>query len=174
MLIAGIDLVLRTLDADDIFTFIDGRLATRFIRSPANVTPRLVEFDMTPDLEGRYRVNECYCHDTTWQQALAALVQRSDVILMDLRSFTAHNEGCRYELGVISRTATIARTVVLTEGDTDSAAAQAAIAGAPPGRFVWLDTSRIDRATQRVVLESLFVARADARGRNLGERQRTG
>ena len=107
VLIAGTDLVLRTLDADDIFTFIDGRLATRFIRSPANVTPRLAEFDMTPDLEGRYRVNECYCHDTTWQQALAALVRRSDVVLMDLRSFKAHNEGCRYELGVLSRTATM-------------------------------------------------------------------
>ena len=64
--------------------------------------------------------------------------------------------------------------VVLTDGDTDRAAAQAAIAGAPPGRFVWLDTSRIDRATRRVVLESLFVARADARGCNLGKRQRTG
>jgi hypothetical protein len=157
VLIAGTDLVERTLDADDLFTFIDGRLAARFIRSPADVAPRLAEFDLFPDLEGRYRVNECYCHDTTWQQALDALVGRSDVVLMDLRSFKAHNEGCRHELGVLARASSIARVVVLTDGDTDRAAALAATAGAPPERFVWLDTSRIDRAKRRAVLESLFV-----------------
>jgi hypothetical protein len=157
VLIAGTDLVERTLDADDLFTFIDGRLATRFIRSPADVAPRLGEFDLAPDLEGRYRVNECYCHDTTWQQALDALVMRSDVVLMDLRSFKAYNEGCRHELGVLSRALRIARVVVLTDGDTDRAAALAAVAGAPPERFVWLDTSHIDRAKRRAVLEILFV-----------------
>jgi hypothetical protein len=161
VLIAGTDLVERTLDADDLFIFIDGRLATRFIRSPADVAPRLAEFDLSPDLDGRYRVNECYCHDTTWQQALDALVKRSDVVLMDLRSFKAHNEGCRHELGVLSRASRIARVVVLTDGDTDRAAALAAIAGAPPKRFVWLDTSRIDGARRRAVLESLFVDRSD-------------
>jgi len=163
VLIAGTDLVERTLDADDLFTFIDGRLATRFIRSPADVAPRLAEFDFSPDLEGRYRVNECYCHDTTWQQALDALVRRSDVVLMDLRSFKAHNEGCRHELGVLSRALRIARVVVLTDGDTDRPAALAAIAGAPPERFVWLDTSRIDRAKRREVLGSLFVEHSSAR-----------
>jgi hypothetical protein len=157
VLIAGTDLVERTLDADDLFTFIDGRLATRFIRSPADVAPRLAEFDLSPDLEGRYRVNECYCHDTTWQQALDALVKRSDVVLMDLRSFKAHNEGCRHELAALSRASRIARVVVLTDGDTDRAAALAAITGAPPGRFVWLDTANVDRARRRAVLETLFV-----------------
>jgi hypothetical protein len=88
VLIAGTDLVERTVDADDIFTFIDGRLGERFIHSPADV-PRsgLRISNWQPDVEGRYRVNECYCHDTTWQQALAALVRASDVVLMDLRNF---------------------------------------------------------------------------------------
>ncbi len=171
VLIAGTDLVERTLDADDIFTFIDGRLDSRFIQRLSDIAPRLAEFDLTPDAEGRYRVNECYCHDVTWQQALAALVERSDVALMDLRSFKAHNEGCRYELGELARAARIARVVVLTDGDTDRVAAYAAIAGAPAGRFVWLDTSRIDRAKRRAVLESLFFARVEAPRRVPGERE---
>jgi hypothetical protein len=111
---------------------------------------------MERDAEGRYRVNECYCHDSTWRDALAALVRRSDVALMDLRSFQAHNEGCRHELSVLARASRLARVVVLTDGHTDRAEAQAATAGAPPGRFVWLDTSRIDRRKRREVLASLF------------------
>ena len=158
VLIAGTDLVERTLDAEDIFTFIDGGLAGRFIHHPDDVAARLAAFDLAPDAEGRYRVNECYCHDSTWQQALAALVQRSDVVLMDLRSFAGQNRGCAHELGELARAARIQRVVLLTDADTDRATARAATAGAPAGRFVWLDSARIDRAKRREVLESLFVA----------------
>ena len=156
VLIAGTDLLERTIDADDIFTFIDGRLASRFIQRPADVPARLAAFDLAPDAEGRFRINACYCHDTTWQPVLAALVERSDVVLMDLRSFKSHNQGCRHELGVLSQAARIRRVVVLTDGDTDRAAALSATEAAPDGRFVWLDTSRPDRAGRREVLESLL------------------
>jgi len=158
VLIAGTDLVERTLGADDVFTFIDGRLDTRFIRAPDDIPARLAELDLAADAEGRHRINEVYCHDTTWQPALAALVGLSDVVLMDLRSFSAHNEGCRHELGVLAGAANLARVVVLTDGETDRAAAAAAIAAAPTGRFTWIDTARINRAKRREVLHSLFVA----------------
>jgi hypothetical protein len=160
VLIAGTDLLDRTLDAGDIYSFIDGSLATRFIHSAADVAPRLAAFDMQPDADGRYRINECYCHDTTWQQALAALVERCDVVLMDLRSFKSHNQGCVHELGVLARARHLQRAVVLTDGDTDRAAAADATQGAPVGRFLWLDTSVVNGAKRREVLESLFVTPA--------------
>ncbi len=158
VLIAGTDLLLRTLDADDIFTFLAGGLARRFIQRAADVPARLAAFDFGADTDGRFRVNECYCHDTTWQDALAALVERSDVVLMDLRSFQAHNAGCRHELNVLARSPALARVVVLTDGQTDRAAAHADTASAPAGRFVWLDTANIDAHKKRQVLASLFVA----------------
>jgi hypothetical protein len=158
VLIAGTDLADRTLDADDIFTFIDGGLAQRFIRTPADVAPRLAGFDLGIDAEGRYRINELYCHDTTWQVALAALVRRSDVVLMDLRGFQAHNAGCCHELAVLALAPGIARVAVLTDGQTDRAAASAAAAGAPPDRFMWLDTARTGTRERRHVLHKLFVA----------------
>ena len=156
VMIAGTDLADRTLDADDIFTFLDGRLAQRFIQTPADVVPRIAAFDMAPDADGRYRVNECYCHDTTWQDALRALVQRSDVALMDLRGFQAHNEGCRFELGTLAEATTALRVVVLVDGQTDRSAAAESIGHAPPGRFVWLDAIRVDAPKRREVLASLF------------------
>ena len=159
VLIAGTDLADRTLDADDIFAFIDGRLAERFIRDPAEVAARIAAFDLERDADGRHRINECYCHDTTWQAALAALVGASDVVLMDLRGFQAHNAGCLHELSVLARQTGLQRVVVLADAVTDRAAADAAVVAAPE-RFVWLDASRIGRQLVRTVLQQLFGARA--------------
>ena len=158
VLIAGTDLVERTIDAGDIFDFLDGRLEERFIRHPDEIDARIAAFEFGPDAEGRHRINEVYCHDTTWQPALDALVARSDVVLMDLRGFKTYNRGCRHELGVLAHAPNLARVIVLTDGDTDRDDARAAAAGAPDGRFVWIDSARTGRATRREVLQALFVA----------------
>jgi hypothetical protein len=160
VLIAGTDLADRTLDAEDIFTFLDGGLGGRFIRTPAQVAPRVAAFDMAPDADGRFRINECYCHDTTWQDALQALVERSDLALMDLRGFQAHNSGCRYELGALARVSRNLRVIVLTDGETDRAAAAESVGPSPEGRFVWLDGSQIGAQTRRDVMANLFAPAA--------------
>jgi hypothetical protein len=156
VLIAGTDLADRTLDGDDIFTFLDGELASRFIRNAAEVAPRLAGFQLAPDADGRHRVNECYCHDTTWQDALHALVRASEVVLMDLRGFQARNAGCAYELGTLAQAPRALRVTVLVDAQTDRAAAAAAVLGAAPERFRWIDAARVDANTRREVLASLF------------------
>ena len=162
VMIAGTDLAERTLDAADIFTFLDGGLGKRFVRTPAEVASRIAAFDMAPDIDGRFRVNECYCHDTTWQDALQALVERSDVVLMDLRGFQAHNAGCRYELGALARATRDLRVVVLTDDETDRDAAAVSIGESRPGRFLWLDSSRIDTRKRRELMANLFGSSPDA------------
>lgn len=162
MLIAGTDLVSRTLDPDDLFTFLDGKLGKRFIDSEADVLQRLADFDLKPDPDGRYRVNECYCRDTTWESALSALVNRCDVVLMDLRGFQAQNRGCRHELGVLAKAANLRRVVVLYDASTDRQTAAADIGIAPSGRFLWLDAGRMNVTKAREVFESLFTVAAEA------------
>ena len=139
VLIAGTDVVGQTLDAADLFDYLDGRLAARFVRRAEDVPQRLAAFDWLPDAERRWRVNECYCHDGAWQAALDALVQRADVVLMDLRGFQAHNAGCRFELGVLAAAPQVQRAVVLTDPSTALDVAKADAAKAPHGRFVWID-----------------------------------
>jgi hypothetical protein len=158
VLIAGTDLVDQTLDAADLFDFIDGRLAARFVRSAREVPQRLAAFDWAPDAEGRYRVNECYCQDSTWQAALAALVQRADLVLMDLRGFQAHNAGCRLELGVVARAARVQRVVVLTDPSTDLVTARSDAAAAPDGRFVWVELGA--KTTRRSAARRVIAALA--------------
>lgn len=156
VMIAGTDLALRTIDADDVFTFLDGRLHERFVASPAGLAQRLAAFAPGPDLDGRWRVEECYCHDTTWQDALRALVGRSDVVLMDLRGFQAHNAGCRFELETLSAAPRPLRVVLLADARTDRAAAQASMAPGAAARFAWVDASRFDAACRREVIARLF------------------
>jgi hypothetical protein len=156
VMIAGTDLADRTLDADDIFKFLDEKLAQRFIISPADIPRRIAEFDMTADADGRYRVNECYCHDMTWQGALQALVRCSDVVLMDLRGFQAHNAGCRYELATIAGASRELRVVVLIDGRTDRGTAEAAVVSGRRECFTWIEASHFNANKRREVLAHLF------------------
>ncbi len=156
VMIAGTDLADRTMDAADLFQFLDRRLAERFVVTPADVTRRIAAFDMLADRDGRYRVNECYCHDTTWQNALQALIHCCDVVLMDLRGFQSHNAGCRFELATLAQASRELRVVVLTDSRTDRVAAQAAIASGRPERFRWIEASRLKSSKHREVLGHLF------------------
>jgi hypothetical protein len=67
------------------------------------VLQRLDRLDLQPDPDGRFRINEVYCHDNTWRPALEALLDASDTMLMDLRSFSANNAGCVFELEQLVR-----------------------------------------------------------------------
>jgi hypothetical protein len=160
VLIAGTDLLSRTLDPDDLFTFLNGRLAERFIANEAQLGERLRDFDLAPDPDGRYRVNECYCFDSTWQQALAALVRQADVVLMDLRGFQEKNRGCRHELGALAAAPHLQRVVLLFDGTTARAVAEADVAAAPAGRFVWVDAARLDQRRVREISAALLGAQA--------------
>jgi hypothetical protein len=156
LITAGTDLADRTLDADDIFQFLDGKLAERFVNGPADVARRITAFDMAPDIDGRFRVNECYCHDSTWELALQALVRRSDVVLMDLRGFQEKNRGCATELTTLATGVRELRVVLLVDTRTDRVAARKAIAQGRQERFKWIEAGDLDRNKRREVLASLF------------------
>ncbi len=158
VLIAGTDLLSRTIDPDDVFTFLNGGLAQRFVTGDADLADRARAFDLAPDPDGRYRVNECYCHDSTWRMALTALVQRADRVLMDLRGFQARNAGCRHELGVLAAAPQLRRVVVLVDARTDRTTAEADAAAAPAGRFVWVDARRLGGRQAREVVAALVGA----------------
>jgi hypothetical protein len=156
VLIAGTDLISRTLDPDDLFSYFNGHLADRFVADAARLSRTLTELDMRPDPDGRYRVNELYCFDTTWQAALAALVQRAHVVLMDLRGFQANNLGCRHELGVLAHAANVERVVVLHDAATAREVAESDLARAPAGRFVWLNADRLGQRKANEILAALM------------------
>jgi tetratricopeptide (TPR) repeat protein len=98
LMIAGTDLASRTINPADYLRFLGRRLRHHFIRTDVDLQRNLERLDDRPDPDGRYRVNELFCGDHAWNKALVELLDRADVVLMDLRGFAANNQGCIFEL----------------------------------------------------------------------------
>jgi hypothetical protein len=89
VLIAGKDLALRNLEPDELFAFLSGHLQDRFISDETRLQQAVHDLDLQADPDGRYRINEFFCFDNTWKWVLAALIDKADRVLMDLRSYTS-------------------------------------------------------------------------------------
>jgi hypothetical protein len=118
-MIAGTDLAVRTIDPEDTIAFVGGRLRSRFVRNAADLRSRLEETEEARDPDGRFRVTEFFCHDDTWRPTLTALLLRSDVVLMDLRSFSENNSGCIFELRQLAEQERLAHTLFVVDSTTD-------------------------------------------------------
>lgn len=118
-LITGPDLATTTMDPDEFFDIMRGRLNNHFVDGPESLTSRVNEMDRYPDFDGRYRINEFFCYDNTWQMTLTRLVKESDVVLMDLRGFIPQNAGCTYEVRELVSSVPLNRVVMVIDGTTN-------------------------------------------------------
>ena len=73
------------MEPDEFFGFIRGRLGDRFVRTPSQVDAVINGLDRKRDPDGRFRVNELFCTEDTWRMAVASLMARAGVVLLDLR-----------------------------------------------------------------------------------------
>ena len=120
-MVAGPDLLTRMIEPQELLEFLTGRLSRRFIASRADLEERLQRFDYRQDPDGRYRINEFFCHDNTWQMTVRRLAMMSDAVLMDLRGFEARNLGCTFEIGALVGSVNLSKVVFLTDASTDHA-----------------------------------------------------
>lgn len=120
-LIAGPDLVTSTVEPHEFLDFVGGHLSRQFIEGEADLQRRLAERDMLPDPDGRYRVNEFFCRQDTWQMTMHHLSAGSDAVLMDLRSFSPRNQGCLWELEQLLTGTSLAQVLFVVDETTDQA-----------------------------------------------------
>ncbi|ATE61915.1 hypothetical protein [Thauera sinica] len=156
-LIAGPDLATTTVEPHEFLDFVGGRLSRQFVRDDADLARRLQARALGPDPDGRHRVNEFFCHADTWQAAMRRLAATADAVLMDLRSFSPANQGCRYELQQLLDTVPLARVVFLIDATTDRAFLEASV------RRLW-QTVAADSPNRRPPTVRLRLLAADARG----------
>jgi hypothetical protein len=71
------------------------------------------------DADGRFRINDFFCHADSWQLVLSRLIGRADAVLMDLRSFCASNAGCIYEINALLNAMPLAQLVLVVDDSTD-------------------------------------------------------
>jgi hypothetical protein len=118
-LIAGPDLAAATMEPHEFLDFLSGKLARRFIDTPQTLDLRISEMDNQPDRDGQFRVNDFFCYDDAWKMVLSRLISTSDVVLMDLRSFSSQNAGCIFEINELINTVTLERMLFIIDETTD-------------------------------------------------------
>ena len=129
-LIAGPDLAQSTAQPHQLLDFVSGRLSRHFIGDPTGAGAQLSDVERAADRDGWYRVHSFFCRADTWQAVLARMVAQGDVVLMDLRSFSAQNAGCEHELRYLVERVPLGRCVFVVDATTDDAHLQALLAQA--------------------------------------------
>jgi hypothetical protein len=120
-MITGPDVAHSTVQPHQFLDFLSRKLAAHFVRDAPSLTRSVTESDRTADPDGRYRINSFFCQADSWQRALPLLVQRDDVVLMDLRSFSATNAGCIHELQHLVGNVPLDRCLLIVDATTDDA-----------------------------------------------------
>jgi hypothetical protein len=126
-MIAGTDLAMRTVSPGDIVGFMSGRLQSFFIGGEARIHRLSVAIDGVRDPDGRFRTIKFFCRDDTWRAALIELLRHSDLVLMDLRGFTANNSGCVFEIHTLVSRRLLPRTLLVVDDSTDVALLEATV-----------------------------------------------
>lgn len=117
-MIGGADLATSLIEPDELIQLWSRQLRQKFIANDADLRSRLATLVDGRDPDQRYRINECFCHDNTWQATVKALAQHSAMVLMDLRGFGRKNRGCEFELEMLFEEVPLARVVLVVDRTT--------------------------------------------------------
>jgi len=119
VMIAGPDLVRSTIQPHELLEFIGGKISREFVADASQLEMRMTSLDLQPDPDGRYRVNQFFCHSDSWQATMRELAAHSSVVLMDLRGLSSKNQGCIYELRQLLSSVDLRRAVFVIDATTD-------------------------------------------------------
>jgi len=125
-MIAAPDVTARTIDAGDYLRWLTGRVDELFVTSRASLDAKLAALDLNPDPDGRFRINEFCCRDSTWQATVVELMLRADAVIMDVRGITQARRGCEFELQQLALRLPLQQLVLVVDGATDRTLLQAA------------------------------------------------
>jgi hypothetical protein len=129
-MIGGPDLAKAYVEPHEIAAFLSRRLSGGFIADAASLARRMREIDLEPDPDTRYRVNEFFCAGEIWIAAARHLMQRCDVVVIDLRQFHAGRLGTATELEMLSQLGALGKTIIIVGEATDMDAMREAIGAA--------------------------------------------
>jgi len=118
-MITGPDVARSIVQPHQFLDFLSGKLATHFVSDPDSLARSLAAWNRTRGRDGRYGLNSFFCHADSWRSALPQLVTEQDVVLMDLRSFSAANAGCIHELEHLVARVPIERCLFLIDDATE-------------------------------------------------------
>ena len=145
-MIAGPDLAGAYMEPDEFFAFLRRRLHERFITRADQLPQALAAMDNARDPDGRFRVSELFCANTTWQATVLALIERAGVVMLDLREYTPARAGTHFELEELLRRAPLHKVLLVVGPHDELPQIQAGIAG------IWRSVARLRPDTAEATL----------------------
>jgi hypothetical protein len=136
--IGGPDLARHNINPYEFALFLGMRTHELFLPGEVTKERLLSVFDLAPDREGRFSINEVFCFDSAWRTTVQALIETSDAILLDLRGFGPQRAGTCFELEQLTSLGRLDRTVVVGDAATDWSHFEA-LAGSEAKSVVRLD-----------------------------------
>lgn len=134
-LIAGADSATVNLDLSEAARYLTFRFRSLYVSGEADLERRIDSLDVAPDPDGRYRVNDFFCFDDTWQATVQRLLARSHAVLVDLSGYRPDHRGVQYELALLAAAGRLDSCVIVTDGSI-SAADVATLTGQPVRRVL--------------------------------------
>jgi len=118
-LISGPDIATSTIEPHELLDFVSGQLKNNFCDSEEDIRQKIRTMDLARDADSTFRVNEFFCRDNNWKLVLKQLLLHTDVVMMDLRSFTKQNSGCKHEIEALVNLYPMHKTVFITDSRTE-------------------------------------------------------
>ena len=131
--IAGPDLAKLNLDLAEFIHLINFKLHDLFQPGVAAPEALAASLDLALDHEGRFRVNEVFCFDTSWRGVVEQMMGLSDAVLLDLRGFTEQRRGTAHEVHRLAALGLLPRVVALGDSATDWSYFEHCVAEHGPG-----------------------------------------
>jgi hypothetical protein len=108
----------------------EGRLDDVLIKTPEELAAKMAAESATVATDFRYRRHAFQCTDAVWKIAIRQMLDRSDVVVMDLSNLGPANLGCAYELGLLLNRVKLSRVLLLVSETTDQECLRTILAAA--------------------------------------------
>jgi hypothetical protein len=113
----GYDSIVRSAEARE--KLAEGRLDEVLIKTPEELAAKMAAESAAVGNDFRYRRYAFQCTDAVWKIAIRQMLDRSDVVVMDLSNLGPANLGCAYELGLLLNRVKLSRVLLLVSETTD-------------------------------------------------------
>jgi hypothetical protein len=91
----------------------------RFLKTPEAAIDRVEQMEhATLTVESDYQGSAYFCFDDVWKPAVHKMLEVADIVMMDLRGFSAARQGCAYEIGLLVDGYPIERLLFLIDKTT--------------------------------------------------------
>jgi len=107
-----------TLSANQIVSYLGGSRRL-LVRTPEQLEERMQTFKDTPKWSGEFPVHSLLCGDVVWKMAIDAFLDKADLVAMNLCGFSRTNQGCLYELALLTDCFPTRCTLFLVDDTTD-------------------------------------------------------